>query len=512
MQSGLVGCNPGEDTVKSTIKQINAIVERARSGLPLELPEGKTEGSYNDTIVRGLYLRVRVKNNRADWFVYWKVARRKHTALLGSATVFDRKAAVEEARNVLAGIRREGLDPHKTRLKRLTNSKVKFKDVAVVFIADCRERCKKEGRPKEGTINHWERFLGVVDRERVSDGVSFGGGQWRRHEDAAPKRIKYVQYLHPLHNDALAEIETEQVQLLIDNIRDRCGKQAARSCRTAAKQLFKWAMDRSRYLPANSINPISRVIPPAASERRQRVLNDDEIRLIWKICNEWEADILRDEQSRATSGVGTYVGMPGNIARPRAVKFALLTGMRRQEIAELQWPELNIDFGPEKYVHIPKQRIKTARDLCNPLGNLAVEELRKNLPKRKDGFVFPPCLLNIRGPNKARGSRNISGINVQINQRITKAKLVPPPPWTFHDLRRTFRTLLSVIGVNRYVAEALINHTGHIKDIEKNYDLNEYWNEKRIAIVKLEDRLRAILEGTAPKITSPVYGLRSIGR
>ena len=43
---------------------------------------------------------------------------------------------------------------------------------------------------------------------------------------------------------------------------------------------------------------------------------------------------------------------------------------------------------------------------------------------------------------------------------------------------------------------------GHVTQtkIEKTYDRYEYWLEKRTAVIKWQDRLRSIIDGTAPKI------------
>ena len=76
-----------------------------------------------------------------------------------------------------------------------------------------------------------------------------------------------------------------------------------------------------------------------------------------------------------------------------------------------------------------------------------------------------------------------------------------------HDIRRTFRTGLSECGISTNIAEAIVGHR-HVSKLVGTYDKYEYWPEKRIAVAKWQARFRAILDGTAPKIEGPRFGLR----
>jgi hypothetical protein len=45
------------------------------------------------------------------------------------------------------------------------------------------------------------------------------------------------------------------------------------------------------------------------------------------------------------------------------------------------------------------------------------------------------------------------------------------PPWTLHDLRRTFRTTLGRLKVRPDIAERLVNHVSARTEMEETYDL-----------------------------------------
>jgi len=53
-------------------------------------------------------------------------------------------------------------------------------------------------------------------------------------------------------------------------------------------------------------------------------------------------------------------------------------------------------------------------------------------------------------------------------------------PWTLHDLRRTGRTGLGMLGVAPHIAEAVLNHLP--PKLMRTYDKNKYEKEKREAL------------------------------
>ena len=60
-----------------------------------------------------------------------------------------------------------------------------------------------------------------------------------------------------------------------------------------------------------------------------------------------------------------------------------------------------------------------------------------------------------------------------------------------YDFRRTVRTNLGRLGVTPFIAEQVIGHTQ--AGVHKVYDLHRYRDEKHDALLKWEQRLRAIV-------------------
>lgn len=71
-------------------------------------------------------------------------------------------------------------------------------------------------------------------------------------------------------------------------------------------------------------------------------------------------------------------------------------------------------------------------------------------------------------------------------------------PFTVHDFRRTVRSTMSALGVDRIVAKKVLNHT--LDGMDAVYDRHGYEDEKRAALELWATRLQAIIEGKKPKV------------
>jgi integrase len=188
-----------------------------------------------------------------------------------------------------------------------------------------------------------------------------------------------------------------------------------------------------------------------ASQARDRVLTEDEIRAIWPVA---EAN-----------------GVFGAV-----VRLLLLTGQRRGDVYGMTWGELDKDVWT-----IPARRYKTGRAHVVPLSGAALEIVRAQ--PRSAGLVFP----GKHGIPLTTSSRR----KLTLDAVITKANGKALPHWTIHDLRRTARTLMSRAGVRPDVAERVVGHV--IQGVEGVYDRHTYEAEKRDALEKLAAMVERIL-------------------
>ena len=443
--------------VKNTAQAINKLVESIRSGQPPELPEDIREKHYRDPALPGLYIRL-LDTGVASWVVQWKRLGRQKKIALGNVLVLDRLEAIKAAKDLLAKVQLDTLDPHKARRERMRANKVTFATLVPLFL----ENKVRQGELRPRTEKAWKSFL-----------------------------TKY--YFQPLHNLPIDEITTEQIQARIDHIAIQAIG-PSNTCCTIMRVFFKWAL-KTNKLPEGHRNPVINVQPPKQNAPRERVLPDDEIRLIWKTCETWEATAIDYEKIKASTGKAIHAGKPTAADRPRAVMLLFLTGCRSHEIGDLQWSEVNLDNGD---LRIPGTRTKNAVELFNPLSDWAVQILRR-VERRPDSN-------NVFGHHTERDRYGLEGTNEKINKRIARTGGTPPKDWTLHDIRRTFRTRMAALGVSMDVAEALVGHVGHRNQIERTYNRYDYWAEKRQALAMWEANLRAIIDGTAEKIARPRFG------
>ena len=66
------------------------------------------------------------------------------------------------------------------------------------------------------------------------------------------------------------------------------------------------------------------------------------------------------------------------------------------------------------------------------------------------------------------------------------------PYWTLHDFRRTMRTFMSKVSVQKHIAEAIISHSGGKSRLDATYDSYEYFDERTDALTEWGDWVNAI--------------------
>jgi integrase len=224
----------------------------------------------------------------------------------------------------------------------------------------------------------------------------------------------------------------------------------AMAARTAAygKAAYGWATRRGSL----SSNPFLN-LPVAPTERRERVLSDDELGAIW----------------RATDGAGPFNGI---------VRLLLLTGQRREEVAGMTWAELSDDLSTWT---IPASRAKNGATHIVPLSAPA-QDLLRGVP-RSGELAFPGLRGTFNGFSPAKAA-------LDAKSGVTN--------WRLHDLRRTMATGLQRLGVRLEVTEQVLNHvSGSRAGIVGVYQRHDFASEKRAALDAWGEHVRAIVEGRA---------------
>jgi integrase len=135
---------------------------------------------------------------------------------------------------------------------------------------------------------------------------------------------------------------------------------------------------------------------------------------------------------------------------------------------------------------LPAARAKNATEYQIPLSDAAVQILQA-LPRIADSDL----VFTLSGRIPIRCFHNIK-------TRIDD--LMPAcPPWTLHDLRRTFASGCAKLGIAIHVVEAALNHrSGSIRGIAAVYNRYSYDTEKRAAMQTWARHVEAIVSGETP--------------
>jgi integrase len=240
---------------------------------------------------------------------------------------------------------------------------------------------------------------------------------------------------------------------------------AAHQALIYCRLLFDWAIERGTYgVTASPAYPlkVARLIPDRPG-RRDRVLDDSEIRFVWNAA--WRNDAGAED----VYPVGQFI------------QLLLVLGCRRGELSDMTWDEVDL----EKATWTLKgERIKNGDPRLIPLPALAVEILAA-MPRFTGPFVF----------STTYGKRPISGfakIKQALDRRIANLNNGEPiAGWRLHDLRRSMRTNLSALAILPLVAEMMIGHRqGGVAAV---YDLHRYEAEQRAGFEAWCARLMAIV-------------------
>lgn len=274
------------------------------------------------------------------------------------------------------------------------------------------------------------------------------------------------RYAMPIMKDKpLPKIERKDIRAVLSPVASKPA--TARNLFAVMRLLFNWAVDGGDL----DRSPMEGLKPPASPASRDRVLSDQELEVVW----------------RASEGLGNPFGP--------LVRLLMLTGARREEVAGLEWPEL--DHSASQWT-LPASKAKNGVAAIFPLSTLACAELdamakrmgrAKGWPRK--GFVFSTTgKTSVSGFSKAK-----SRLDYLVAKLVEKdADLEPLAPWRLHDLRRTVATGMQRMGVRFEVTEALLNHvSGARSGVAGVYQRHDWKAEKGLAAQAWADHVSGLL-------------------
>jgi integrase len=240
------------------------------------------------------------------------------------------------------------------------------------------------------------------------------------------------------------------------------------------RRLFRWAKGRGDI----TTNPLDDFEAPPAPGARDRVLSDDELRLVWLSA--------------------------GSLGYPFGPLYRLLiaTGQRREEVSGLDWRELNRAAAEWT---LPAARAKNGIAGVVHLSALAIAELDQlaggeKWPKR--GLVLSTTgKTPVSGYSKGKARLDAAVLKLGRSEALEAGddpEDVEIAPWRVHDLRRTFATGMQRLGVRFEVTEAVLNHvSGSKAGVAGVYQRHDWRDEKRDALNAWAAHVERVVTGAS---------------
>ncbi len=250
------------------------------------------------------------------------------------------------------------------------------------------------------------------------------------------------------------DVTPREVVALLDKLVARGASIRANRLLSLISKIYKFGLGKFVV----DQNPARDVLRPGVEHKRDRVLNEDELRRVW---------------SAADEALSPKVAV--------IFKLALLTAQRKGEISGMAWAELDLDAG---WWTIPAERAKNNLAHRVPLTPQVVAILiaRRDAANRDPVFVFLG-----RRQNQA-----IDNLSKPIDAVRAEAKV----DFRFHDLRRTAASHMTSAGIPRFVVSKILNHVE--QGVTAIYDRHSYDGDKRAALLKWDRRLAEIISGEKP--------------
>jgi integrase len=302
--------------------------------------------------------------------------------------------------------------------------------------------------------------------ERLAQWRGAKTARWSDRYAAEVKRLVEKEILPTLGTRPLRATKREDWTALVARKRTSAPALAAHLYRIASSFLNHAEAAGWIDSPILPRKGAARLAPPPPP--RERALSDDELVAVWN------ASATEPPKARAV------------------VRLLILTGCRREEAAGITTGEVDREAGIWR---LPGTRTKNGCAHVMPLCALALAELNRVWPEHGDEAGGDWRLLG-KGGNAFAG---FSKLKARIDAKAGLA------PWHWHDLRRTVRTGLARLGVDRLHAERALNHVSGQSRLERTYDTHDYEAETLAALRRWQAHVASLV---APAPRAEIVPLR----
>ena len=258
------------------------------------------------------------------------------------------------------------------------------------------------------------------------------------------RRVEHVFARHLAK--PLPVVRAGDLQLTADSHR---AQQSAAAAVRYLRPVLKWGAQRG-YVPTE----MAALHPPAAVQRRARVLSRDELRALLPV-------LIQSARPYAA-----------------ALRFMLLTLARREEVVQARW--CDVDLAARTWT---LQETKNGQPHVVPLSNQAAALLEGRRPLEP----LPAALVFA-----SDGGGPLANWDRETKQLMAASGT---SGWTRHDLGRTGATMLGEMGELPDIIEAALNHVAIRSQLAATYNRSRYRPQVAMALQRLADALDGLVRG-----------------
>jgi Arm DNA-binding domain len=348
-----------------------------------------------------------------------------------------------------------------------------------------------EERERASNIQRQQNTFGVVAEAWFQDKLA------NERKGREVERDVRKAFVAPWSDKPISDI-TDLDVLTVIKAKARTAPAQARNLLGIAKRLFAWVVDQRCY--GLKTSPVADLKPAkiiGKKKRRSRVLTDDELFALWRAA--------------------TRMPYP---AGP-VYRLLVLSALRLNEPTDAAWSEFNpavvralrqrkggtaVDWTRVKPNDltwtIPTSRMKGQNDeeerphlvpLTPDMLKLleTVPQFHKGSHLFSTTFGEKPVWIGDKIKKQLDG-RMLRTLRALARKRGDDPAKVRLAHWVNHDIRRTVRSNLSRLRITEEAREAVLAHAR--PGIKGTYDLHDYFDEKREALLLWAARLRDIVE------------------
>ena len=261
-----------------------------------------------------------------------------------------------------------------------------------------------------------------------------------------------------------SDISRRDVVLLLDKIKERGSPIAANRTLACIRRMYNFGIERDLI----TTSPCVAVKAVAPENRRDRLLSEDEIRIVWQAL---------DQTTNQDNPLHIIHMSPET---KLVLKLQIVTAQRKGEVVCAEWSEFDLVDG---FWTIPVAKAKNKQTHRVPLSSLAIELLADVKKLSGDSqYLFPAKL------------KNTHITRTSVDHAVRRSSFHNIEAWTPHDCRRTVASHLTAMGISRLVVSKILNHSEN-NSVTAIYDRHSYDNEKRQALEAWANKLREIVYG-----------------